>query len=193
VVKALSNSHNPDPAATMSTWNSALSAKPSDPAFSALANSDSQRVRSVSLLRGAAAAIVFSLLIGLSTFLFSVILFFPSIEEKSRRRYRHILFGTSIFDALVFAAAISCFTYAMVVGPNVFASSESVGRSTNTSMIGFLGYLVVLVAVTCRVISIPVIGLVVLCILGFELLLIVLIGYLLLKFMRKIVEDHQPV
>lgn len=190
MVEALSNSHNPDPAATISNWNSALSAKPSDPAFSALANSDSQRVRSVSLLRGAAAAIVFSLLIGLSTFLLSVTLFFPSMEEKSRRRYRHILFGTAIFDALVFAAAISCFGYAMVVGPNVFASRESVGRSMNTVM---AGYLVVLAALTCRVISIPVIGLVVLCILGFELLLIVLIGYLLLKFMRKMVENHQPV
>jgi hypothetical protein len=190
VAKALSNSNDPDTAATISTWNSALSVKPSDPAFSALANSDSQRARSVSFFRGAAAAIVFSLLISLSSSFTSLALISTSIEEKSTRKYRYTLFGIAIFDALLFATGIGCFTFGVMVGPNGFASGGAEGVITSSVELGFV---FVLAGLMCRFISVPVIGFVVLCILGIELLVILLIGYLIWKFMFKIVENHEPV
>lgn len=189
VAKALSRTNDSDTAAVISTWNTALAQKPSDPAFSALAESDSQRKRSISLFRGGAAAMVFSLLISPTTLFCCLALFSRRIEEKSEREFRRILYGVAIFDFLLFAGAIACFTSAVVIGPAALGSGQS-GGITDRFEVGFI---VLLVALLCRIASIPIIGVVVLCILGIELLFIVVIGYLMLKFFGVIVKDHHPV
>jgi hypothetical protein len=181
VEKALSNSHQAGTAATISTWNTALSAKPSDPAYSALADSDSRRTRSVSLFRGAAAAMVFSLLISFNNCFSSISLFFLKMDEKSERKYRHVLFGIAIFDFLLYAAAIVCFSFAMTIGPASLASGGALGGRFQNGALGEVGYIVMLVALTFRLMSIPIIGLIIICILGFELILIVGFGYLMIR------------
>jgi len=191
VGKALSGSKEPGTAETMSTWNSALAAKPSDPSYSALAQSDSRRSRSVSLFRGAAAAVIFSLFISFNNCFSSVTLFFLSLDKKSERKYRHVLFGIAIFDFLLFAGALVMFSFAIVDGPAALAAGGSAGNSGGS--LGDVGFIVMLVALTIRIMSIPIVGIIVVCILGFELLIVLLVGYLIWKCMFKVVEDHQPV
>jgi hypothetical protein len=194
VAKALSGSNDSETRAVISTWNSALAAKPSDPAFSVLAKSDSQRKRSVSLFRGGAAALVFSLLISLCTFFSSFFLFsYRRIEEdpdreKSEREFRHKLYGVAIFDFLLFAGAIICFSSAMMIGPAALEAGRSEAPITDRFEWGFV---VVLAALLCRIASIPVIGVVVVCILGVELLFILAIGYLMFKCFWLLVKDHE--
>jgi hypothetical protein len=189
VAKALSRTNDSDTAAVIATWNTALAQKPSDPAFSALAKSDSQRKRSISLFRGGAAAIVFSLLISLTTLFCSFTLFSRRIEEKPEREFRHILYGVAVFDFLMFAGALACFTFGVVIGPAALASGQS-----GTVTAGFeVGSILLLAALLCRIVSIPIIGVVVFCILGFELVCILFMGYWMLKCFGALVEDHQPV
>jgi hypothetical protein len=190
VIEALDGSRDPDTAAVISTWKSALAAKPSDPAFSALANSGSQRVRSVSILRGAAAAIIFSLLFSVGTFVSSVMLLVsPPEEKKTRRRYRYALYGMAIFGGLLFASAITLFILALMIGPGAFASSSSVGSSTPQVM---LGYLFTLVGVVSRIVSVPVIAFVAVCILGIELVVIGFFIYLMLKIAGNCLKSREP-
>ncbi len=193
MAKALGNSKQPGTDEVLNTWKTALAAKPSDPAYSALAQSDSRRSHSVSLLRGAAAALIFSLFISFNNCFSSISLFFYSLDKKSERKYRHILFGIAVFDFLLFSGAIVMFTIAMMDGPAAFALGKSNGFGSGSGIIGEAGYIVMLVALALRIMSIPIVGLVIVCILGFELLLILLVGYLIWKFMFKLVEDHQPV
>jgi hypothetical protein len=193
VAKALSNSKQPGTDEVLNTWKTALAAKPSDPAYSALAQSDSRRSHSVSLLRGAAAALIFSLFISFNNCFSSISLFFYSMDEKSERKYRHILFGIAVFDFLLFAGALVMFTIGMVDGPAALASGKSNGSGSGVGTLGEAGYIVMLVALTLRIMSIPIVGLVIVCILGFELLLALLVGYLIWKCMFKVVEDHQPI
>jgi hypothetical protein len=115
------------------------------------------------------------------------------MDEKSKRKYRHILFGVTVFDFLLFAGALVMFTIGMVNGPTALASGKSNGFGGGVGTLGEAGYIVMLVALTLRIMSIPIVGLVIVCILGFELLLVLLIGYLIWKCMFKVVEDHQPI
>ncbi|KAE9382154.1 hypothetical protein N431DRAFT_321774, partial [Stipitochalara longipes BDJ] len=183
IEKALANSNKSETAATISTWNTALTAKPSNPAYSALANSESRQTRSVSFFRGAAAAMVFSLLISFNNCFSSISLFFLSVDAKSDRKYRHALFGIAIFDFLLYAAAIVCFSFAMTIGPAALVSGSSLRDGVQNGAIGEVGYIVMLAALTFRLMSVPIIGFVIVCILGFELILIVGFAYLLLKGM----------
>jgi hypothetical protein len=189
VGKALSSSEQPGTAEIISTWNSALAAKPSDPAYSALSQSDSRRSRSVSLFRGAAAAVIFSQFISFNNCFSSISLFFFSMDEKSERKYRHILFGIAVFDFLLFAGGIVMFSIAMVDGPAALAA----GNRNGAGPLGEAGYIVMLVALALRIMSIPILGLIVICILGFELVIALFVGYLIWKCMFKVVEDHQPI
>ena len=191
VGKALSSSKEPGTAETISTWNSALAAKPSDPTYLALAQFDSRRSRSVSLFRGAAAAVIFSLFISFNNCFSSVSLFFLSLDEKSERKYRHVFFGIAIFDFLLYAGALVMFSFAMVDGPAALSAGGSAGKSSGS--LGDVGFIVMLVALALRIMSIPIVGIIVVCIRGFELLLVLLVGYVIWKCMFKVVEDHQPV
>jgi hypothetical protein len=115
------------------------------------------------------------------------------MDKKSERKYRHILFGIAVFDFLLFAGALVMFTIGMVDGPAALASGKSNGSGSGVGTLGEAGYIVMLVALTLRIMSIPIVGLVIVCILGFELLLALLVGYLIWKCMFKVVEDHQPI
>ncbi len=141
MAKSLSNSKEPGTDEVLNTWKTALAAKPSDPAYSALAQSDSRRSHSVSLLRG----------------------------------------------------ALLMFTIATVDGPAALTSGRSSGFGSGVGPRGEAGYIVMLVALALRIMSIPIVGLIIVCILGFELLLALFVGYLIWQCMFKVVEDHQHV
>ncbi len=183
VEKALGSSKESDAAQTLSTWNTALAAKPSDPEYLALTNLSAQRSHSVSLFRGAAVAIFFSLLISFYNCSSSISLFFLKLEENQERKYRHILFGIAIFDFLLYAGAIVCFTFAIAAGPAVL-SGESAGSFGQS--IGNMGFIVALVALQLRIISIPIVGAIFLCLLGFELVVFAIFLYFSMKILARI-------
>ncbi|KAH9210635.1 hypothetical protein DL95DRAFT_412806 [Leptodontidium sp. 2 PMI_412] len=189
VEKALGGSDLHDTAGIIATWKSALATKPSDPKFSALANSDSRRKQSISLLRGGAAAVIFSLLISLANLGSSLALFAPSIEAKSERKYRCTLFGVAIFDFVLFAGALVMFFSGMIIGPGALASAGGGGESMAVQLV--IGPIVALAALLCRIISIPIIAVIILCILGFELLRIVLVAYMILKCMGQLADGDR--
>lgn len=184
--KALSSPELHDTTDIITTWKSALATKPSDPALSVLATSASRRTRSISLLRGAAAAVVFSLLISLATLSSSLALFSPSIEDQSERKYRRSLFGIAVLDFVLFAGALAMFYSGMITGPGAIASAGGGGDSMSVML--EIGSIVVLGALMCRIISIPIISVIIICILGFELLCILFFGYMMLKFCGALAE-----
>jgi hypothetical protein len=116
----------------------------------------------------------------------SITLFFFPMEEKRERRHRHILYGVAIFDSLLYVSAIVCFSFAMAspAAPSV----SGVGGMLHGSL-GNVGLIVMLVALFLKIMSIPIIGFVVLCVLSLEILLIILVGYLIMKFLGKLMED----
>ena len=183
VEKALGSSKKSNAAQTLSTWNTALAAKPSDPKYLALTNLSAQRIHSVSLFRGAAVAIFFSLLISFHNFSSSISHFFLKMEEKQERKYRHVLFGIAIFDFLLYAGAIVCFTFALDAVP-AGLSGESAGSFGQS--LGNVGFIVALVALQLRIISIPIVGAIFLCLLGFEVVVIAILLYFLVKILVRI-------
>jgi hypothetical protein len=202
VEKALSNSTFVDTRDTINTWNIALAAKPSNSSFSALADSASRRTKSISLFRGAAAAVALSLIISLANVFafFALAVFCPLMGDKTELKYRSTIFSIAVFDSLLFAGAIVMFSSAMLIGPAALASLDDASTRLFANRVANqvanhveIGIVVALVALLCRIMSVPIIALFFLSIVFSEILLIVLVGYVIWKFTVKITENHQPV
>jgi hypothetical protein len=187
VAKALADSTGNDTNAVISTWNSALDSRPSDPAFSALADSESGRARSVSFFRGAAAATIFSLLISFGNLIFSAIVWIRA-DEETKLRLRWVFWGVAIFDSLLFASGCVCFAFAVMLGPN--ALTENPADPSGTGVVSFvdIGLFVVMVAFVLRVISVPAIGFIVICLLGFQIIVTAFFIYFMWKGLMKMMS-----
>jgi hypothetical protein len=193
VAKALSDSTASDTDAVISAWDSALASTPSDPAFFALADSESGRARSVSFFRGAAAATIFSLLISFGNLIFSSVIWLRA-EEETKMKFRWIIFGISILDSLIFIAGCICFAFAMKLGPNALTEDPvdpSGGLPTGVGSFD-IGYLVFLTGVVFKLICVPPIGFIVICVLGIEVIFFVLMFYLMWKGILKMMSHPYP-
>lgn len=258
VAKALADSKQSDTDAVISAWNAALAAQPTDPAFSALADSESRRARSVSALRGAAAATIFSLLLNFGNLIFSVVAW-PKLktedelreevdtktiaekvtqriaeegarmvaeggtgrsaeeragmiageagqmiddemaqlraEERAKSRFRWIFFGLAIFDSLLFAGGLVCFAYAMVLGPSGLTNNSgdpSGGQPTDVASWIDIGAFVAVAGFVFKLISVPAVGFIVLCIFGFYIVIFGFVVYLALKCTGKAMNYPYP-
>lgn len=221
MAKALADSKSNGTDAIISAWNSALASKPSDPAFSNLADSASRHILSESYLRGAAALTIISLLINFGNLIFSAVawpkatrrteteillkaalleargaemsssekaeMFAEEIatenaEESAEMRFRWNFFGLAILDSLILAGGIVCFTYAMTLGQNGLTRNPvdpSGGLPTNVAYYIDIGALFVMVGFILKLFSVPILALIAVCILGFELFIIAFVLYLI--------------